>query len=148
LRIIATTTVDVNQEKLFYLSQDYSVRLEWDTYLKSAKLVDSDEAGLGKKSLCKSKFRFEILSEYITFNPPRLVAIEMVSGPIFLRKFSASWQFKMLTDKCTEVIFTYSFNTNPRFLSWLIEPIIAKLYRIDMQIRIEAFKNYSEKKLN
>jgi hypothetical protein len=38
---------------LFCLSQDYSRRLEWDPFLRSAQLVGAArEAGLGVRALC------------------------------------------------------------------------------------------------
>ena len=80
---------------LFQLSQDYSRRLDWDPFLKSAGLSGgAREAGVGVRALCVDRKGTKMETEYVSFNPPRAVAIKMTRGPWFLKSFAGSWRFE------------------------------------------------------
>ena len=61
------------------------------------------------KAYCESKNGLGMITEYVTFNRPRVTAIKMIKGPFMFKSFSGSWTFKEHKKGETEVIFMYSF---------------------------------------
>ena len=132
---------------LFRLSQDYRRRLEWDPFLRSASLVgDAREAGVGVRALCVDRNGTAMETEYVSFNPPRAAAIKMTSGPWFIEDFAGSWRFEEVEPGQTRVGFHYSLHARPRWLSWLITPILARVFARDTRRRLRALKEAIEQR--
>ena len=147
MRISVSSIVAMPADALFWMSQDYNRRLEWDVYLSEAYLLDSKTiAAVGVQSFCKSNGGSVLVSKYIAFSPPTHAAVQMIKGPWVLVEFSGTWRFKELSVGTTEVRFIYSFKMRPLFLRWLLEPIIGNTYRKNMQLRLDAFKIWTESK--
>lgn len=145
MRITVSSTVTKPAEQLFWLSQDYERRLEWDIYLAEAYLLEGRAtAAVGVESYCKSKGGSVLISKYISFSPPSHAAVRMTQGPWILRKFGGTWRFIGLEEGRTEVRFVYNFQVRPAFLRWLVEPLVAAVYRRDMQRRINAFTAWAQ----
>ena len=139
--------IDAGPEALFRLSQDYSRRLEWDPFLRSASLVGgAAEAGVGVRALCVDRMGTAMESEYISFNPPRTVAIKMTRGPWFLESFAGSWRFEEEAPGRTRVGFQYSLEARPRWLSWILNPVLTRIFARDTRRRLEALKEAVEKR--
>lgn len=142
-------SVEINAEStaLFRLSQDYGRRMEWDPFLHSASLVgDVHEAGVGVRALCVAKSGWAMETEYVSFNPPRATAVRMTRGPWFLNSFAGSWRFEALAPGRTRVEFSYSLQSSPRSLSWLLNPVLGRLFARDTRERLRALKDAVEKR--
>jgi ribosome-associated toxin RatA of RatAB toxin-antitoxin module len=145
MRVTVSTVIAKPAESLFWLSQDYTRRLEWDEYLAEAYLLDKHKvAAVGVESFCKSRSGAVLVSKYIAFAPPTRAAVQMTKGPWVLRSFGGTWRFKAMQDGRTEVRFIYNFKARPLLLRWLLEPLIASIYKRDMQRRLNAFKNWAQ----
>ena len=132
---------------LFRLSQDYNRRLDWDPFLRSATLVgDAREPGVGVRALCVDQSGTAMETEYISFNPPRTVAIKMTRGPWYLNSFAGSWRFDETEPGLTRVSFHYSLLARPRCLSWLLTPILSLVFTRDTQRRLRALKEAVEQR--
>jgi Polyketide cyclase / dehydrase and lipid transport len=139
--------IDAEPAALFRLSQDYNRRLDWDVFLKSATLLDdAKEAGVGVRALCVDRNGTAMETEYIWFNPPRAVAIKMTRGPWFLESFAGSWRFDEVATGRTHVGFQYSLRARPRCLSWLMNPILARVFARDTRRRLHALKEAVEQR--
>ncbi len=145
MKVSVSKLISRSSDELFELSQNYSRRLEWDSYLCEAYLMDNATvANVGVDSYCKSKSGVVIISRYISYNPPRVSAVKMIKGPWVLESFSGSWNFKEKSPNSSLVSFTYSFKARPKAARWFLEPIIAHIYKRDMKTRLLAFKNWAE----
>ena len=103
---------------LFELTQDYARRLDWDPFLKEARLVGGAErAGLGVRAWCVARNGLGMETEYVSFNPPSVCAVVMTEGPWIFRSFSGSWRFDPIGPGLTRVTFAYSLVGRPAFLS-------------------------------
>ena len=106
-----TIIIDDSSEKVFDFTQDYKKRLRWDTFLKKADLIDgATKADKGVKAYCVAQNGLGMVTEYVTFNRPRVTAVKMTKGPFMFKSFLGSWTFKQLGVNKTEVIFLYSFS--------------------------------------
>jgi hypothetical protein len=138
--------IDAEASALFGLSQDYKRRLEWDPFLRSATLVDgAGSPGVGVRALCVDRNGTAMETEYVSYNPPRAVAIKMTRGPWFLESFAGSWRFEEVTRWRTRVGFCYSVEARPRWLAWLLNPILRRVFARDTRRRLAALKNAVER---
>jgi ribosome-associated toxin RatA of RatAB toxin-antitoxin module len=145
MRITSSILVPRPADVLFELSQNYARRCEWDTYLCEAYLLGgATHAAIGVEAHCKNKAGEIMISRYISCSPPRVAAVQMVSGPKALRRFSGTWRFHDTGDGMTEVKFIYSFTLQYWLLPWVMDPLVALFYRRDIDRRIRAFKRWAE----
>jgi ribosome-associated toxin RatA of RatAB toxin-antitoxin module len=135
--------IDDNAENVFDFTQDYSNRLKWDTFLKKADLMDGAlNADKYVKAYCVAKNGIGMVTEYVTFNRPRVTAIKMTTGPYMFKSFLGSWTFKEVTENKTEVIFLYSFSL--RFPFNLLTKFIKKNLQTNVRQRLIDLKHNIE----
>ncbi|HEY8895734.1 MAG TPA: SRPBCC family protein [Niastella sp.] len=140
--------INCSQVEVFDYTQDYANRLNWDTFLKKAELIEgATKAGKGIKAYCVAKNGLGMITEYVSFNPPRATAIKMTKGPWLFKSFLGSWNFKEITNSQTEVIFLYSFTL--RFPFNLMTPFIKTNLRSNVRQRLIDLKtNLEQNKVN
>lgn len=118
LKFAETIRIQAEVERVFWFTQDYSQRLNWDTFLKKAELVGNvDKADLGVKAWCVAQNGLGMETEYVSFRPPLVAAIKMTRGPYLFQSFLGSWNFRALSPEETEVTFLYAFTLRWPF-SW------------------------------
>jgi hypothetical protein len=96
------------------------------------------------RALCIDQNGTAMETEYISFNPPRAVAMKMTRGPWFLESFAGSWRFEEVTPGQTRVRFSYSLGARPGWLSWLLNPVLAHVFARDTRRRLRALKKAVE----
>jgi len=126
---------------LFVLTQDYGRRLEWDPFLRSAELVGGATApGVGVLAYCVARSGLGMETEYVSFAPPRVAAVRMTRGPWLVRSFAGSWRLTPAGPGRTRVGFRYGLRARPRWLSWLLTPVLARAFARDTRRRLAALK--------
>ena len=126
---------------LFSLTQDYSRRLDWDPFLKSADLVGgATRAAVGVRALCVARNGLSMETEYVSFEPPRVAAVKMTSGPWIIARFAGSWRFDEVGPSETRITFEYHLVARPRALNWLLTPIVGRVFARDTRKRLVALK--------
>lgn len=146
-KFIETILIDAKPEQVFDFTQDYTKRLKWDTFLKKADLIEGATiADKGVKAYCVAKNGLGMVTEYVTYNRPKVTAIKMTEGPFMFKSFLGSWTFKEVSSIKTEVIFLYSFSL--RFPFSLLTKFIThnlqsnvKQRLIDLKMNIEHEPN-------
>lgn len=139
--------IEINAEPsaLFRLTQDYSRRLDWDPFLKEARLVGgATGAGVGNRAWCVARNGLGMETEYVSFRPPHVTAVKMTKGPRLLANFAGSWRFKELAPGRTRVIFRYHIDAAPRWLRWAFNPIMKIVFTHDVGKRLTALKHTVE----
>lgn len=133
--------VAADSEVVFDLTQDYARRLDWDPFLKEARLAGGAEApGVGVRAWCVARNGLGMETEYVSFRRPRACAVAMTRGPAFLRSFAGSWRFDPITPGRTRVTFSYHLVGRPRLLSGPLRLIFAR----DTRRRLEALAKFVE----
>jgi ribosome-associated toxin RatA of RatAB toxin-antitoxin module len=141
----ASITIDAPKDKLFALSQDYHLRLEWDPFLREMIFLGGKtEATLGGHVWVKSKRGLTMEVEYTTLDPPDRVAVKMIRGPFIFERFGGSWLFDALSPQGTSVRFRYSFVTRWAFLRPLLDPVIRWVFQRDIEARLRGLKRAAE----
>jgi ribosome-associated toxin RatA of RatAB toxin-antitoxin module len=130
---------------IFDYTQDYQNRLKWDTFLKKADLMaGAVTAGKGVKAYCVAKIGMGMVTEYVSFHPPKVTAVKMTKGPYLFKSFQGSWTFKEITQELTEVIFLYSFEL--RFPFNLFASFVRKNLQNNVKQRLIDLKTCIEKR--
>lgn len=127
---------------VFALLHDYSRRLEWDTLLSAAYLDDGHAAAArNATSVCVGRWylgRIALKTEYVTFDPPRLAAVKMINRPPFFETWAASIHHEDLDGDSSRVTYTWTFSARPRWLRWLLEPVMNRRFQVETQRRLKA----------
>lgn len=138
LKLKESIIVKASSEVVFDLTQDYSQRLVWDTFLKKAELIGTDKADVGVKAWCVSKHGLGMETEYVSFKRPKVTAIKQSEKSLMFEDFSGSWVFESIEEKLTKVIFTYSYTLNFSFS--LIKYFMHKILISNVKQRLKDLK--------
>jgi hypothetical protein len=137
--------------EVFALLHDYSRRLEWDPLLKKACLTGGHtQAALGATSLCVGKPYFGLIgieTRYITFKPGELAAVQMINRPPFFGHFAASIRHQD-NEHGSIAVYKLQFTARPRFLRWLLHPIMLPQLRSETHKRLQALASFLARKSN
>jgi hypothetical protein len=132
--------------EVFDLLHDYDRRLEWDTLLSAAYLADGHErAELGATCVCVGRQvlgRIALKTIYVTFERPRLAAVKMVNAPPLFGSWAASIRHDDLGPASSRLTYTWSFAARPRWLAWLLEPIMGRIFQWETRKRLRGLRNY------
>jgi ribosome-associated toxin RatA of RatAB toxin-antitoxin module len=138
-----TIFIEAAAEPVFDFTQDYTKRLIWDTFLKSATLVEgAKNAEKGVKAYCVAKNGLGMTTEYVTFNRPKVTAIKMIKGPYLFKSFLGSWLFQEIGVNKTEISFLYSFSL--RFPFNLLSRMVKNNLQKNVRQRLLDLKNNIE----
>jgi hypothetical protein len=134
---------------LFKLSQDYDRRLRWDPFLRDARLLDgAQRAAVGVRAWCVAHNGLGMETTYVSFQPPTVVAVKMTRGPHIISSFAGSWRFTELPSQsgstCTRVVFRYQIAGRPRWLAFLLDPLLGAIFQLETQRRLLALKRAVE----
>ncbi|RYF98622.1 MAG: SRPBCC family protein [Chitinophagaceae bacterium] len=139
IKFTESIQIKAKSELVFDFTQDYNKRLQWDTFLKKADLIEgAPVAAKGIKAYCVAKNGLGMITEYVSFNRPKVAAVKMTKGPYMFSSFQASWNFKDVTECNTEVIFIYSFSL--RFPFMLFKKYITLNLRNNVKQRLTDLK--------
>jgi hypothetical protein len=139
-------SIDIHCEPqaVFDLFHDYDRRLQWDPFLKEARLLNGAvKAGQGVKAMCVARnplARLAMQTIYISYAPPRVAAVQMVRGPWFLRSFAASLRHAHIAPGVTRVVYRYHFRARPVWLASMLNPMLAALFSWETRRRLQALK--------
>jgi Polyketide cyclase / dehydrase and lipid transport len=134
-----------DRTSVFTLLHDYERRLEWDTLLQSAALTQGHaRAGLGATSLCVGKRwlgSIGIETVYVTFREGEVAAVKMINSPAFFESFAASIRHADDPDGST-LTYRLTFRAKPRWLRWLLEPMMLMVLKIETRKRLQALADF------
>jgi hypothetical protein len=142
-----TETMPCSSVIVFDLLHDYSRRLEWDTLLKDARFTRGHtEAATGATTLCVGRPLFGIIgieTVYLTFTRGVVAAVNMINHPPFFHSFAASIRHEE-TSSGSSLTYKFTFRARPRWLRWLLEPIMLIVLRHETRQRLRALSKHLE----
>jgi hypothetical protein len=145
---IVREVIPAPRAEVFRLLHDYDRRLEWDTLLRAAYLTDGyRQAQLGAVSVCQGKShlgRIALKTRYVSFRSPDIAAIKMVNRPPFFDRFAATIRHGDLPASSSFVEYQYNFTARPRWLRFLLHPVMNALFRWETRKRLRALKGFFE----
>ncbi|NYD77463.1 type II toxin-antitoxin system RatA family toxin [Arthrobacter cupressi] len=144
-QVRAERFIRLDPETAFALSQTTGAfRLKWDPFISAQSFVDgATAAGKGVRTRTVSRMGLRMVSEYVSYVPPKSVGMTMVAGPWFFGNFGGGWRFTP-DDGGTRAVWKYTFSCRPAFLKPLAERIGGWLLGREIERRIEAFARACE----
>lgn len=132
-------------EEAFDLLHDYGARLEWDTMLREAYVIGGTAVGVGTIAVCTGRRwlgspRFETV--YVSFQRGVVAAVKATRCPWFFGTWAASLRHEPLGPEPRDgsrVIYTVTFSARPRWLAFVMEPLLAIAFRIETRRRLRTF---------
>src|SRR5262245_2924970 len=132
--------------EVFDLLHDYDRRLAWDTLLSAAYLTDGyAKAECGATCMCVGRSalgRIALKTVYLTFDRPRLAAVKMINSPPLFDSWAASIKHDDLGPGVSRVTYTWTFSARPKWLAWLLEPIIGRVFDWETCRRLRAMRDF------
>ena len=129
---------------VFDLIHDYARRLSWDPLLSAAYLDDGHTAAAkGETSVCvgrRSLGAIAVKTVYVTFERPRLAAVKMVNAPPFFQSWAASIEHEDVAPQQSRITYRFHFTTKPRWLRFLLDPIMQRLFAWETGKRLAALQ--------
>jgi len=151
-------SVDINapREVVFDVVHNYQIRLEWDTLLSKACILDeaATEAGVGVRTLCVGRMalgRVGMETVYISFDRPRAAAVRMKRGPWFVGDFAASIRHAdspAAPGTASRVTYKLQIHGRPSWLRFILDPILRLAFRYETRKRLLSLKRYIESRPN
>jgi ribosome-associated toxin RatA of RatAB toxin-antitoxin module len=133
--------IDAPADGVFSLSQDYSLRSEWDPFVRAMRFLDgATESAPGVRVWVRAWNGLTMEVRFVSVQRPRSVAMKMTRGPWLFRQFAGTWLFAARLDGQTEVTFRYSFQSRFR----LLDPFIRAMLRRDIRKRLHGLKHGAE----
>jgi hypothetical protein len=133
---------------IFDIMHDYDRRLDWDPFLKEARLLDgATKAGKGVRTWCVARNRgggIGMETVYVIYKPPRLAAVKMTRGPWLLKSFAATLLHEQLAPSVTRVVYRYHFRPRPYWLAVIFEPLLRAVFSGETRRRLRALKRTVE----
>ena len=140
--------IDAPCEVVFDVIHDYDCRLEWDSMLREARLLNgATTAGPDVRSLCVGTWRGAFLTletEYVQFKPGQVAAVNLTNRPLFFERFAATIRHQALTSGSSRTTYIYFFQARPRFLAPLLEPIMNVMLKQEVRNRMRSLRTFLE----
>ncbi|MEM6552037.1 MAG: SRPBCC family protein [Planctomycetota bacterium] len=131
-------------ERAFEETHDYRKRVQWDRFIRRYEVLGEGAIERGTRVWVRAWNGLAMTVEYEAVKEPGvvgLVAMQMVDGPWFLRKFTGSWRFEAAGDGGAEVCrvtFRYGFVARWGWMTWPVGVVL----RWEMGRRIEALRRH------
>ncbi|MFF1881616.1 SRPBCC family protein [Pseudarthrobacter sp. NPDC058196] len=144
-QVRAERFIRIDPDTAFAFSQTTGAfRLKWDPFISAQGFLDGARAaGKGVRTRTRSRLGLSMVSQYVSFAPPRSVGMTMVSGPWFFANFGGGWRFTA-DDGGTRAVWKYTFSCRPAVLRAAMERIGSRLLGYEIERRIEAFARACE----
>ncbi|MCU1565095.1 MAG: hypothetical protein JWQ56_32 [Pseudarthrobacter sp.] len=144
-QVRAERFIRLDPDTAFAFSQTTGAfRLRWDPFLAGQHFLDgAATAGKGVRTRTRSRLGLVMVSEYVSYAPPKNVGMTMVSGPWFVNNFGGGWRFTA-DDGGTRAVWKYTFSCRPALLRPVMERIGSWLLGREIEKRIEAFARACE----
>ncbi|MFI2564198.1 type II toxin-antitoxin system RatA family toxin [Paenarthrobacter sp. NPDC018779] len=144
-QVRAERFIRLDPETTFALSQTTGAfRLKWDPFISAQSFVDgARSAGKGVRTRTVSRMGLTMVTEYVSYTPPRNVGMTMVAGPWFFDNFGGGWRFTPEGDG-TRAVWKYTFSCKPAWLAPLAEKVGLVVLGREIERRIEAFAKACE----
>jgi polyketide cyclase/dehydrase/lipid transport protein len=141
--------IPASSAAVFDLIHDYDRRLTWDTLLSAASLTDGHtRAEEGATTLCTGRGWLRPIAMktiYVTFDRPRLAAVKMINSPPFFATNAASLRHEALEGGQSRITYTWTFTARPRWLAWLLEPVMQRVFAWETKKRLSSLRAYFER---
>jgi hypothetical protein len=77
---------------------------------------------------------------YVSFEPGVVAAVKMTNRPPFFARWAASIRHEPVGEGCSRITYTYNFRARPTWLAFVLEPLLAIVFRWETRRRLRALQ--------
>lgn len=135
-------------EVVFDAFHHHAWRCRWDSLVGAARVVGgapcpyvgavTENAGGGWLGLLSMR------TEFVTFERPKVAAAAMQGRAFPFARWAASMRHRPLDAGHSVMLYTYSFETRPRALRWLMEPVTKWVFDRQTRKRFDRMRAFLE----
>jgi hypothetical protein len=108
-------------------------RLRWDSLVEHTEVEGGGPCPY-KGAVTRSRGRglmgsLVMRTEFISYQRPRLAAARMIGVAFPFTRWAASMRHEPAAGGQSAIIYTYTIETGPPLLRWLMEPIVQRIFR-------------------
>ena len=81
-------------------------------------------------------------TQFVSYERPRLAAAAMLGRSFPFARWAASMRHRPLEGGGSLMIYTYSFETGPRALRWLMEPLVQRIFEQQTRKRFGRLQRF------
>ena len=81
-------------------------------------------------------------TEFISYQRPRMAAARMVGTSFPFTKWAASMKHEAIGADQSVMIYTYTIETGPPMLRWLMEPIVDRIFQRQTRKRFACMRDF------
>ncbi len=136
-----TAEMPANCDEVFDLVHDYDARLQWDTLLRAASIEGGGPAERGAVAVCSGRWLvggLTLRTVYVSFEPGVVAAVQMTNCPPMFSRWAASIRHVAIAPGRSTIVYTYNFRARPRLLAFVLEPVLAVIFRWETRRRLAA----------
>ena len=86
--------------------------------------------------------RLSMRTEFISYQRPRMAAARMVGTSFPFTKRAASMKHETIDADQSVMIYTYTIETGPPMLRWLMEPIVDRIFQRQTRKRFACMRDF------
>jgi Polyketide cyclase / dehydrase and lipid transport len=145
ISVACSVDIDSSCEEVFDVVHDYGIRLQWDTLLSEARILDERLAGVGVSTLCVGRTalgRIAMETSYVSFDRGRVAAVKMQRGPWFIDDFAASIRHTAIAETVgnrSRVTYKLRVTAWPKLFRFLLNPLLQLAFRVETGRRLSAW---------
>lgn len=81
-------------------------------------------------------------TEFISYQRPRIAAARMIGRAFPFSRWAASMQHEPSGDGQSVMIYTYTIETGPAVLRWLMEPVVSRIFERQTRRRFACMRDF------
>ena len=121
-------------------------RLRWDSLVEHTTVEGGGPCpykGAVTRSRGRGPMRMLVMrTEFVSYQRPRLAAARMLGQSFPFTRWAASMKHEPAAGGGSAIIYTYTIETGPALLRWLMEPIVQRIFRRQTYKRFERMRQF------
>ncbi|MEO6678879.1 MAG: hypothetical protein ABIO21_16055 [Pseudomonas sp.] len=130
----------------FEAFHNHTVRMQWDTLLSRAGVEGGGiRPYIGAITFNEGrgwKRYFSMRTRFVNFQPGQVAAALLVEPEGVFAWWAASMRHRDLGDNTSELIYTFSVRLRPRWLGWMLDPLVNRIFEHETRQRFAAMAEY------
>ncbi|UZE26925.1 hypothetical protein [Pseudomonas asplenii] len=141
-----TLIMPASAAEAFEAFHNHDIRRQWDTLLSAAGVEGGgNHPYIGAITFNHGrgwKRHFALRTRFVNYLPPKVAAAVLVEPAGWFHWWAASMRHRDLGNQTSELIYTFNVQLRPRWLGWLLDPLVQRIFEYETRQRFAAMAGY------
>ena len=142
-------TMPAAADVVFDVFHYHQWRVHWDSLVESTEVVGGapcPSVGAVSENAAGGLLRgLRMRTEFLTYDRPRLAAARMVGKAFPFARWATSMKHEPIDRHHSLLIYTYTLETGPSWLRWLMEPVVGRYFSWQTRKRFARMHAFLER---